>query len=1445
MAQTELRLDGLGIRKIAEIPPGIKVLSISSNRLKNLGSIVECLTLVEVNLAANKLDEAALAPLAALPALRVLNVSRNHIRDLSPLVSAPALAPHGHAFPALEELNISSNPLSDVTAAMSLQVLRVLTAACLAATTLQCVHCSLEVIDLRSCCLQSISGLQALPYLTELVLDGNALLSCKDVAVHPSLQALRLSHNAIGDISAVQLPFLTELDLASNSLSQAFNLAGAPRLVSLVLRTNQLTSLVQLSALRCLTFLDASQNKIRALEPSLRWTLRPLRVLLLNGNEIHDVEDVAKAMEMGGGLALEHLDLRDNPLCLAFYPFAESLPTWTWEARSSFASFAMRPDRDSPDRERPPLDSVALVARDRYCNRLTSICPSLQSLDGLLVETQVPPGHSFQPASDVDSRSPWLGGTQDEVLYSTPRQSREAKAEVLLGQNDIDSGTVVQPVESIPNKPDASSRAKIATSDAATSPVFRERLDSDMGQMSSLANLGLPPELLAAQRKGKQGSSAIGDTQEMVLAMEVAAAAAAAAVAATGCGSKRPNAEADEARASQGADAAGPRWSPQGTQNQEGARSQGSFVVDLRAYAEKGVPHGVPESHSLSLRATDPQLSVKGTDSVLQTSEQDEKDEKQQVDAHGPMQMVLEEDLMYKGEEFEVQQLHIVDKLERAHQELAKQWQELDVERQKSIEEQEQQRQRIQLFAKEQAELQAGLEIQLESEVQKRYEWETHQQQFLEQQQQRLEDQWQREQEKRKQQWEKEQEEEFSKLQQRFQHLQQQFQERLDSAAQPRARESRARDPLEMNLQKSSELPLEGTRQSMSPEQSRHRTAEDAASTPNPSHVSPEGCLQGCLQGFQKSKVLKDPKEPRPQELQEPLAWGVDAVPRASKCTREASTGTQTAGTVVSVCATEGGMALDTSGTEALAEPRTVATNVEFNKSPREAETKKLKHSVVGRSEQWVASPKAEPSMQPMMQPTPDTLREPLAQLAGSYRGWPAAKAANARNISETDQLGQKSSGHLNVPRYGTTSTTSRTAQQLTELGKAQSKHQELPGSDGAFQRALHGRGIWQLEEREDWSSLKITASLDADGRVVSEEEQTGADLQRLGSPVLGFSPKKEQYLKFLQKEIAAQRAFLRDIKNARKYDGLAVNHVRQSPRKSSHSGPMNCHGNGEAKAKQAHADLGDEGSRPRLEASSERKVHFGGHACAGDFARAKEPATAKSQKIGLSRQDDESAWHCVVSPVNAGVRGALEALISQQAWFLPERPFAYMYSLGRAIQNRALPARQHFDALVSRDAAREGVLSPLGFSQRAFFCDKNSKLSEVIASPFGFGAVYQGMAILLALELRHAERLCYPDTAHLTGRTIVAEIALGRCHTSHTLPVELADLGSKGPAGAVPLVKGLESEYRRGADSVYFPQMGIIAILSPTRALPVFLAEYSREFVGASESKVARTTAG
>ncbi|CAE8672738.1 unnamed protein product, partial [Polarella glacialis] len=140
------------------------------------------------------------------------------------------------------------------------------------------------------CCLHAITDLEALPFLRELMLDGNALLRCEDVVVHPCLQALRMAHNAVEHIAAVQLPSMTELDMASNHLSQVPHLSGAPSLLSLVLRGNQLSSLGALSVLRGLTFLDASQNRLRGLEASLTAALRPLRVLLLNGNEIDSAE---------------------------------------------------------------------------------------------------------------------------------------------------------------------------------------------------------------------------------------------------------------------------------------------------------------------------------------------------------------------------------------------------------------------------------------------------------------------------------------------------------------------------------------------------------------------------------------------------------------------------------------------------------------------------------------------------------------------------------------------------------------------------------------------------------------------------------------------------------------------------------------------------------------------------------------------------------------------------------------------------------------------------------------------------------------------------------------------------------------------------------------------------------------------------------------------------
>ena len=129
------------------------------------------------------------------------------------------------------------------------------------------------------------------------------------------------------------------------------------------------------------------------------------------------------------------------------------------------------------------------------------------------------------------------------------------------------------------------------------------------------------------------------------------------------------------------------------------------------------------------------------------------------------------EELMQKGTEFEKQQLQIVEKLEKAHEDLARQWQELDHERKKSTEQQQKQQQ---LLAREQAEL-AKYFKDFEAEMEKRYTWQ-------QQQKEEFEEQWQQELAKRRQTWDSEQEKERQKLQQCFHDLEEQFQGKLEAA---------------------------------------------------------------------------------------------------------------------------------------------------------------------------------------------------------------------------------------------------------------------------------------------------------------------------------------------------------------------------------------------------------------------------------------------------------------------------------------------------------------------------------------------------------------------------------------------------------------------------------------------------------------------------------------
>jgi len=1451
MAQTELHLDGLGIRKIVETPPGIKVLSISGNRLRSLGSIAACVTLEEINLAANKLNEDALAPLAALPALRVLNISRNHVRDLGPLFLAPpSLAAQSRAFPALEVLNISANAaLGDVTAAMSLQVLRSLTATGLNVTSLHCVHCSLEVIDLRGCCLQRVTSLKAVPYLSEMMLDGNALLSCKDLLEHSMLQTLRLAHNAIEEISAVQLPSLTELDLASNNISQALHLAGAPRLVSLVVRGNQLTSLVSLSPLRSLTFLDASQNQIRALEPSLRWSLRPLRVLLLNGNEIADVEDVAQTMEMAGGLSLEHLDLRNNPLSIAFYPFAEKLPTWTWEASATLEDFASISDG---------YDSVPRSLRDRYWHRMSLLSPSLQSLDGMLRDARRLP-ETVALKQDRSTGLALQGADGDEVMYCTPRRSAEASTQDFVAEGTFRSNEAI-PSEGmrsqgtnaqLPTQP-----LTVDTADAATSPVFRERegsRDQASSAMSTeaLLNLGLAPELLGeAQRRARRA-----EQPPVVLAMEVAAAAAAAAVSAASTdqvfgqyqartspeqrggrrhGSEQPSGKAEAYGSAEGGLGPGSSWTgeksvPDGQAEQvdEGVTSsQGSFlpVVDLSACAGRGP---LPAADGLSAQAPAAQLpgvsSGQPDEETLREKEalKDPRRGDRAPEAPGELvasvasqvpqlldvlqlEEALREELLHKGTEFEKQQLQIVDKLERAHEDLARQWQELDNERKKSTEQQQQQRE---LLAKEQAEL-AQYFKEFESEMERRYTWQ-------QQQKQEFEEQWHQELTKRRQTWTTEHEKERYKLQECFHELEEQFQGKLAAA------QTKAEDRF-----KSEETT----------ERSASQAADSAAPVPsgegNQSQSSPGGPFLGSPQD-RSSELLQPKLDPQVRARLLGLA------PRQAQAA-EASLPLQAR----------------VQSAEAITQQREM-----------------IAHQACGVGSTGMCSTgTCGPSSSPC----------PSAASAGSSAARvgvavSAARAASARPVPAAPAI---------PSRQGVEPGT-RVAERPWQRSQDAALPRKVmfldpPGSNGAFRRALQGQGIWEVEDspktKEAQASapveplaseplsgspihaarraeaenvqvnghprdLTITASLDEDGsqRVVSSTEARS-----------NSQDSRQAYLRFLRSEMLAQQAYLREIRSARQAKKQNLNLQKASPRC-----PERAMQAGQALPSEDAS--GNTGAGRARSFSPRVQILRQGLAEVADFSK-RVPAQPSSQlrqvKVVEESQvergppqstktaADDGAWHCTVTPVNAGVRGALEALVAQQAWSVPGKPLAYTYSLGRAIQNITPPARQRFDAAISRDSARKGLLPPLlGFSQRAFFLDSSSRMSEVISSPFGFAAVYKGpTALLFALELRQAERLSHPRLygAH-AGRVILAEIALGRCHTARcslheavTGAVGQGDGSSvSGLGGSVPLANVLEVEYHRGADSVYFPKVGVVALLCPSRALPVFLAEYSRQLVG------------
>lgn len=196
-------------------------------------------------------------------------------------------------------------------------------------------------------------------------------------------------------------------------------------------------------------------------------------------------------------------------------------------------------------------------------------------------------------------------------------------------------------------------------------------------------------------------------------------------------------------------------------------------------------------------------------------------------------------------------------------------------------------------------------------------------------------------------------------------------------------------------------------------------------------------------------------------------------------------------------------------------------------------------------------------------------------------------------------------------------------------------------------------------------------------------------------------------------------------------------------------------------------------------------------------------------------------------------------------------------YTLGRVVRSVAPTARRRFDLIRARDAATGATGQAAPF--HAIFCGADARhLAAALASPFGFAAC-TGAALLFALDLCAAEalhrrwrslgdgfvvavgtapfgvaRAARPATGLAAARLLLAELALGRCESAEEgrfdEVLREASRHVDVTQGALPMVPSLEREFRRGADSVFFPGEGLVVVLSPERALPLLLAEYAPE---------------
>jgi Leucine-rich repeat (LRR) protein len=209
-----------------------------------------------------------ISKLSEYPRLRYVDLSKNKIKDISPLLSMPHLLAADLATNLVDSISVFSTGLDNADRLKPLDYL--------------------QFLDLTENKLTELPNIN-LPFLTTLTLNNNQISSVQKMELVPKLSTLALNGNQITSLQGLP-PSLIELSMMQNQITSLEGIQNLPKLKILNLQENQL---------KLLTGFTPAHSQ--------------LRVVRLKANQVTRMREPGVSC-LKVLLALEELDCSENPV---------------------------------------------------------------------------------------------------------------------------------------------------------------------------------------------------------------------------------------------------------------------------------------------------------------------------------------------------------------------------------------------------------------------------------------------------------------------------------------------------------------------------------------------------------------------------------------------------------------------------------------------------------------------------------------------------------------------------------------------------------------------------------------------------------------------------------------------------------------------------------------------------------------------------------------------------------------------------------------------------------------------------------------------------------------------------------------------------------------------------------------------------------------------------